>query len=335
MKLFTSQGVAVVPSRWIRAMEPGSTRIQAHVFVYAESKADVAALLVEGGLSEQAAADVARQLKLNRSSAPGRVRELVEAGVVDPGQRGAYGYREGNQNDPVVRLDADLPVVAHFRYRDNTEAVSTGLPVGLYAEPVKSDDSTRITMQTQAPIEHIQVATTNRPLGWILDFGRGDRRRELEMDQPYQRGDVWGLTRRRNLIRSMLLGIPIPSLVVNDRFGARFREPGYEQDRNWAYAIVDGKQRATTWLMFANDEFAVPASWFAADEIEQTEDTADGPYVRYSGISRRMQRHFETLPIGVAEGRFKTLAAERMVFELVNFGGVPQGQTDDDLALPE
>jgi hypothetical protein len=192
-----------------------------------------------------------------------------------------------------------------------------------------------MTMQTERPIEHIQVATTNRPLSWILQFGRDDHRRELDMDQPYQRGDVWGLTRRRNLIRSMLLGIPIPSLVVNDRFGAKFREAGYDQDRCWSYAIVDGKQRATTWLMFAADEFAVPASWFEPEEIEQAEDTDDGPYVRHSGLSKRMQRMFDTLPIGVAEGRFKTLDAERMVFDLVNFGGVAQGETDVDLVAPE
>jgi hypothetical protein len=187
-----------------------------------------------------------------------------------------------------------------------------------------------MSMQTERPLDHIQVATTNRPLGWVLQFGRDDHATELDMEQPYQRGDVWGLTRRRNLIRSMLLGVPIPSLVINDRFGAKFTEPGYDRARCWSYAVVDGKQRATTWLMFAADEFAVPASWFESEEIVQTEETDDGLYVRYGGISRRMQRHFETLPIGVCEGRFKTLAAERMVFELVNFGGVPQGQSDTD-----
>jgi hypothetical protein len=191
-----------------------------------------------------------------------------------------------------------------------------------------------MTMQTARPIEHIQVSTMTRPLGWILDFARPDHRRHLDMDQPYQRGDVWGLTRRRNLIRSMLLGVPIPSLVVNDRFSARFREPGYDQDRNWAYALVDGKQRATTWLMFVADEFSVPASWFA-EGVLRGEDTDDGPYVRHSGLSESMQRMFDTMPIGVAEGRFKTLEAERYIFDLVNFGGVAQGESDDDLVVPE
>jgi hypothetical protein len=191
-----------------------------------------------------------------------------------------------------------------------------------------------MTMQTDRPIEHTQFATTNRPLGWVLDFGRGDRRRELDLEAPYQRGDVWGHTRRRNLIRSMLLGIPIPSLVINDRFSARFREAGYTQDRNWAYAVVDGKQRVTTWLMFAADEYAVPASWFESEDIDQDEDTDDGRYVRYSGLSERQQRNFDTMPIGVAEGRFNTLAGEQLVFDLVNFGGVSQGESDDKPALP-
>lgn len=192
-------------------------------------------------------------------------------------------------------------------------------------------NATAPSLQTVAPIEHIQVSTSNRPLSWILFFGEGkESATELDMDQPYQRGDVWGVTRRRNLIRSVLLGVPIPSMVVNDRFSARFSEPGYSRDQNWAYAIVDGKQRATTYLMFARDDFAVPASWFEADAVEQAEDTADGPYVRYSGLDRRTQRRFESSPIGVAEGRFKTLAEEQMIFDLVNFGGVPQGESDED-----
>jgi hypothetical protein len=190
--------------------------------------------------------------------------------------------------------------------------------------------TTAVSMQTEQPIEHIQVSTSNRPLSWILYFGDGEgAATELDMDQPYQRGDVWGVVRRRNLIRSILLGVPIPSMVVNDRFSARFTEPGYSQDRNWSYAIVDGKQRATTYLMFARDEFTVPASWFDSDSVVSAEETDDGPYVRYSGLDRRTQRRIESTPIGVAEGRFKTLEAEQMIFDLVNFGGVPQGESDN------
>lgn len=191
-----------------------------------------------------------------------------------------------------------------------------------------------MTMQTDHPIQHTQMSTMNRPLDWLLYFGQGRENASLDMDQPYQRGDVWGLTRRRNLIRSMLLGIPIPSLVINDRFSARFKEPGYSQDREWSYAIVDGKQRVTTFLMFARDEFAVPASWYKAADVIRTEDTEDGPYVRFSGLSESERRGFESLPLGTTEGKFSSLAAEEFIFDLVNFGGVAQGDTDADVTAP-
>lgn len=191
-----------------------------------------------------------------------------------------------------------------------------------------------MSMQTERPIDRIPMSTMNRPLYWLIHYGTDRDNVYLDMDQPYQRGHVWGLTRRRNLIRSLLQGVPIPSLIVNDRFGARFRERGYDQDRNWSYAIVDGKQRVTTVLMFVRDEFAVPASWYQPDDVLVTEDTDDGPYVRYSGLSTPEQRGFETIAIGVAEGKFASLAQERFIFDMVNFGGVTQGQSDDDATAP-
>lgn len=192
-----------------------------------------------------------------------------------------------------------------------------------------------MTMQTSQPIQHIRMSTLNRQVYWLMHFEeKTDGGVGLEMDQPYQRGHVWGLTRRRNLIRSMLLGVPIPSLVINNRFRAKFSEPGYSRDRNWAYSIVDGKQRITTILMFIRGEFSVPASWFSPADVIQTEDTEDGPYVRWGGLSEDERRGFDTLPLGTTEGEFASLAEEEFVFNLVNYGGIAQGETDDDLAAP-
>lgn len=186
-----------------------------------------------------------------------------------------------------------------------------------------------MTMQTSEPLPRLSLATTSRTIRWL----RHDDE-TVDMDQPYQRGHVWGLTRRRNLIRSLIMGVPIPSVVVNLRHLANFNEPGYSFTRNTSYAIVDGKQRITTYQMFLRGEFAVPASWFPADQVETTEDTPDGLYVRHSGLTVAGQRFFGHHNIGVSEGRFATLAEEQLIFDLVNFGGVAQGDTDDDVAEP-
>lgn len=191
-----------------------------------------------------------------------------------------------------------------------------------------------MTMQTAIPIKHISMTTLNRQVYWLITFSERGGDVPLEVNQPYQRGHVWGLTRRRNLIRSMLLGVPIPSLVINNRFKAKFHEPGYSQDRNWAYSIVDGKQRVTTILMFTRGEFAVPASWYRPADVHQVEDTDDGAYVRWDGLSEAERRNFDSLPLGTTEGQFRSLAEEEFIFNLVNFGGIPQGDTDDDLVTP-
>jgi len=131
----------------------------------------------------------------------------------------------------------------------------------------------------------------------------------MDLNPPYQRGDVWGQIRQRNLIRSILVGIPIPSIIINDRFSA-----------NWGneIAVIDGKQRITAILRFMDGELEVPAEWFGLDCGMTT----------FPALELRRQRGFKNIPIPVCEGRLESLESEREVFELVNFGGVPQGMTD-------
>lgn len=186
-----------------------------------------------------------------------------------------------------------------------------------------------MTMQTKAPIERMTMGTQNRALDWLIFLAEDKLDGEkLDLDQPYQRGLVWGEIRRRKLIQSFMQGVPVPSLIVNDRFSAKFIHPGYGQERNWATAVIDGKQRVSTIIGFVRDEFAVPASWFAADLVLATEDTDDGPYVRWTGLSQVAHRLLGNLPIAVSVGRFATLAEEREIFDRVNFGGVAQGESD-------
>jgi hypothetical protein len=40
------------------------------------------------------------------------------------------------------------------------------------------------------------------------------------------------------------------------------------------------------------------------------------------------QRRFRNLPMSMSEGKLKSLEEEQRIFELVNFGGVPQGMSD-------
>lgn len=159
-------------------------------------------------------------------------------------------------------------------------------------------------------LKRLHLTQTNRPVD-VFQYWR--REGYLELNPPYQRGDVWGPIRQRNLIRSILMGIPIPSVIVNDRFAS-----------NWggSVAVIDGKQRITAILKFIDSELKVPAAWFGVRGDINRE-------VEFQYLPDSLRRRFCTCPIAVSEGRLASIEDEIEVFELVNFGGVPQGMTDD------
>lgn len=175
-------------------------------------------------------------------------------------------------------------------------------------------------------LRQYRVNSTSRPVDFFLDRVDGDSR--LDMDQPYQRGVVWGVKRKRNLIKSILMGVPIPAIVINDRFDAGFKHPGYTRERNWMYAVVDGKQRVSAIQGFATNQFWLPREWFYDEPIPG--GLARDQIVYWDDLEQRHRRGFQNNSIPVAEGQFKTLAQEEELFDLINFGGLAQGEVDDD-----
>lgn len=131
----------------------------------------------------------------------------------------------------------------------------------------------------------------------------------LLLDPPYQRGDVWGPMRQRNLIRSILIGVPIPSVIINDRGG--------NWDDDYRIAVIDGKQRITAILKFLDSQLFVPGDWFGMSGE-----------VMFCELPEAVQRRFRNTPVACSEGRLTSIESEQEIFELVNFGGVPQGQSD-------
>lgn len=68
--------------------------------------------------------------------------------------------------------------------------------------------------------------------------------KELQLDPDYQRNEVWSLQQKRELIESLLMGIPIPVIYVFEN------EQGIKQ-------LVDGRQRISTIIGFMNNEFSL------------------------------------------------------------------------------
>jgi hypothetical protein len=119
----------------------------------------------------------------------------------------------------------------------------------------------------------------------------------------------------------MLLGVPIPSVIINDRMRAEF-----VGDKNLMFSVIDGKQRITTIAMFFFDKLAVPGEWFDEKYLVRK----DGGDVVFSSLSVVGQRLFKNLPMAFSEAAIDSLGGEKEVFDLVNYGGIQQGEVDCD-----
>ena len=67
---------------------------------------------------------------------------------------------------------------------------------------------------------------------------------DLMIAPPFQRGLVWKMDQKRELIESILMGIPMPAVYVFE-------------DENGQKQVVDGRQRISTIISFLNDEFSL------------------------------------------------------------------------------
>ncbi|HCL4479989.1 TPA: DUF262 domain-containing protein [Clostridium botulinum] len=78
-------------------------------------------------------------------------------------------------------------------------------------------------------------------IGWLnKQFKKG----RLDFDISIQRKEVWDLEHKSNLIASILLNIPIESLL-------------FEENEDNGYNVLDGKQRSLTFIRFLNSEFRI------------------------------------------------------------------------------
>ncbi|MDJ0342231.1 DUF262 domain-containing protein [Streptomyces sp. H10-C2] len=183
-----------------------------------------------------------------------------------------------------------------------------------------------MTRQTTEPLDVLSLSTGDRQ---IHELARSFRESfGIEMNPPYQRGRVWTLDQRIALVRSWLTGTPTGVVILNDRSANLMAK---RDDNAPIYACIDGQQRLTTAYDWFDDLFAVPASWFPAEDVTATEATDDGAYVRWSGLSLVRQRHFKNRShLTVAVAHVATVQEEAAVYLLVNGGGTPQ--TDADMS---
>ena len=90
--------------------------------------------------------------------------------------------------------------------------------------------------------QDIHTPITATTTSWSINaFASKALNGKLDTDPIYQREFVWTDSESRMLINSILLGIPLPSVILHEIIG---------DDGEVKYQIIDGKQRITTILRF-------------------------------------------------------------------------------------
>lgn len=168
------------------------------------------------------------------------------------------------------------------------------------------------------------MSGTNRSMRDLVNqIGSG----ALDLNPPYQRGDVWTTEQRVNLVRSLLLGVPVAALVLNRRgSNAAWKRSEGNPGEVW-YACIDGKQRLTTMQMWWSNQLSIPADWLEPRMLGDGHCLAMVQVVDLSDVGRRFMDNRCSIP--VAEAALGSLAEEAEVYGLINSAGT--AQTADDL----
>lgn len=151
-----------------------------------------------------------------------------------------------------------------------------------------------------------------RPADWLLEG-----RERFDLNPPYQRASVWNIPRKRELIRSLLMGLPIGAIIVNIR-----------KDSDARYVIIDGKQRIEALRDMADGQIGIPAEW-VPQRFQGTLHTmlVNGekvPAVVVDSPEHPFMSLLMNFPLSTIEAHVPTVEDEAMIFYLVNSAGVPK-----------
>lgn len=192
------------------------------------------------------------------------------------------------------------------------------------------------------PLPEIHLSSLAYTAGHYLEReGHIDGAPKFDLEAPYQRGSVWTLHQRRALVKSLLMGLPVGSVIVAHLPYKAGRAP---------YRVVDGRQRIEAIRAFCAGGLAVPSEWWRTHEL--VEGHTD-EWVGWTGLAQPGQLRFENSTVAALEfdpsvewifdpsieGRpwrtrrrsdAEMLVAEAELYGLVNGGGT--AQTAEDMA---
>ncbi len=87
------------------------------------------------------------------------------------------------------------------------------------------------------------------------------RKGNIELNPKFQRRDAWELDRKSRFIESLILGLPVPQIVLAERMDARGK-----------YIVLDGKQRLLCLLQFTSNKGASDFPVFSLRNLDIRKD---------------------------------------------------------------
>lgn len=133
----------------------------------------------------------------------------------------------------------------------------------------------------------------------------------IDIAPAYQRQFRWDNARRSQLIESLFLGIPVPSLFM-----------ATNSDSTWE--LVDGLQRLCTLVQFAGSDKARELLGLGSPLIlEELEKLTSFSGLGFMDLPRNLQLHFEHRPMKIVTLSDKSDRVVRFdLFERLNTGGI-------------
>jgi hypothetical protein len=140
------------------------------------------------------------------------------------------------------------------------------------------------------------------PLATLIEQLRGSR---ISVNPKYQRsGQVWPARAKSFLVETVLVGMPIPRVLLHKLDDAT---PPHHSD------IIDGQQRCYTLWQFRDNRFALTTDV----------DSRNLHGRRYRDLTPQQRRAFDSYPVPVDRYRDVTSAQIRQVFRRLNYYTAP------------
>jgi hypothetical protein len=234
----------------------------------------------------------------------GIVRRLTARGC-------EYGRIADRQE--VTLSDSSAPVAVRFKH-SNSVAGTAQLATGNSnrREPLMSDNDTAtvesLTDQLDREKRAVSYDVYDMTVRQLVDMVTSG---EIDIAPEYQRHFVWDAERESELIESIYLGIPVPSLYM-------------AANRDGTWEVVDGVQRLSTLVHFCGDS----ASLKRIDRTAPLELTDLKKLTAFNGktfeaLPKPTQLNFLLRPVRVTTLNDKSDSAVRYdLFERLNTGGV-------------